>query len=74
MVIFKTDLPYVDRQFLNEYFRSNTALKMQSDFKCIFLPKMEQSLKTKISLTPQNFQKTLYHLSTFIVWQNITEN
>ena len=49
-IIFKTNLTYhFDRIFLNQNFRSNTALKMQSDFKCIFLPKMDQSLRPKIS-------------------------
>ena len=75
LVIFKTDLPYyIDRLFLNEYLRSNTALKMQSDFTCIFLPKMDQSLRAKISWTIKNFQKIFYHHPTFMVWHNITEN
>ena len=40
IVIFKTDLPYhIDRLFRHEYLRSNTVLKMQLDFKCIFYPK-----------------------------------
>ena len=30
---------------------TNAALKMQADFKCIFLHKMDQSLITKISGT-----------------------
>ena len=51
-IIFNTNLPYyTDRLFLNEYLSSNTALKMQHDFKCIFLPKMDQSLRTKILWT-----------------------
>ena len=75
LVIFKTDLPcHIDKLFLNEYLRSNTALKMQSDFTCIFLPKMDQSLRAKISWTIKNFQKIFYHHPTFMVWHNISEN
>ena len=62
-----TNLPYhIDIIFLNKYFRSNTALKMQPDFKCIYLPKMDQSLRTKILGTSKNIQKILYLLPTFI--------
>ena len=66
-------LYHIDRIFLNPFLRSNTALKMQSDFKCIFLPNMDQSLRTKILGTAKNFQKIFYYLLTFIVWHNITE-
>ena len=74
-ILFKTDLPYlIDKKFLNEYLRLNTALKMQSDFKCIFLPKMYQSLRTTSLWTTDDFQKnfTIFQHSLFFM-HNITE-
>ena len=47
-MIFKTSLYHIDRIFCNEYLWQNTALKMQSNFKCIFFSKIDQSLMTKV--------------------------
>ena len=47
-MIFKTSLHHIDRIFCNEYLWQNTALKMQSNFKCIFFSKIDQSLMTKV--------------------------
>ena len=68
LIIFQTNLPYhIDRIFLNQYLNSNTTLKMQSDFRCIFLPKMDQSLRRKSQERLKIFKKYFNHLPTFIV-------
>ena len=49
LTICKTELPYhFVRLFLNIFLRPFAALKIQSDFKCIFLPKIYKSLRIKI--------------------------